>query len=62
MNKSTDIAIMNRSAKNTATAHMQDHCGQLLNAQGLSFLPGGSLLRDPANPSGLHMPVPGFVF
>ena len=34
MNKSTDIAIMNRSAKNTATAHMQDHCGQLQNVQG----------------------------
>ena len=39
-----------------------ERCGQLLNAQGLSFLPGGSLLRDPANPLGLHMPVPGFVF
>jgi len=34
----------------------------LQNAQGLSFLPGGSLLKVPAFPSGVHMPVPGFVF
>jgi len=37
-------------------------CGQLQNAQGSSFLPGGSLLKAPAFPSALHMPVPGFVF
>ena len=42
-----------------ATNHTADRCGQM---QNVSFLPGGSLLRDPAFPSGLHMPVPGFVF
>jgi len=29
MNKITDIAIINRSAKNTATVHMRDRCAAL---------------------------------
>jgi len=31
MNKLTDIAIMNKSAKNTATVHMRDRCVLLKN-------------------------------
>ena len=29
MNKTNDIAILNRSAENTATVHMRDRCGAL---------------------------------